>query len=82
MCKRKRFGEYEANPHVDDVVSKQYDLWKASFSNQVDGSSRVSACFYSSLQLSSADTFPVLRCVPGKTKQNCEKTQVDFSPSE
>lgn len=40
MCKRKRFGEYEANPHVDDVVSKQYDLWKASFSNQVDGSSR------------------------------------------
>lgn len=42
MCKRKKFGEYEANPRVDDIVLKQYDLWQASFSDQVGGH-RVSA---------------------------------------
>lgn len=36
-CKRKRFGEYETNPRVDDVALKQYELWQASFSDQLGG---------------------------------------------
>mmetsp|Transcript_20377 Transcript_20377/g.50678 ORF Transcript_20377/g.50678 Transcript_20377/m.50678 type:complete len:321 (-) Transcript_20377:295-1257(-) len=34
LCKRKRFGEYESVPRMDDVASEQYELWQASFSEQ------------------------------------------------
>jgi hypothetical protein len=35
LCKRRRFGDYESNPTLGEVVSRQYDLWQASTSSQV-----------------------------------------------
>ena len=84
MCKRKRFGEYETNPRVDDVVFKQCDMWQASFSDQAGGR-RVSVRIFYRHPISEPLTTSFLSAmcaVPGKPGQSCEKTQVNFSHSE
>lgn len=68
MCKRKRFGEYDTNPRMDDVVLKQCDLWQASFGNQVGVSSGrirfggARCCILKSLQHLYASLTTLLPC--------------------